>query len=296
MEDNIEVYLGHTVFNRHNERLMEGGRSIGYLHGEKWRPKENWEVKKDTHEPLISLETAEMIEEQKKKRLRATPARARQVYALSGVMKCALCGTGYAGDRGIYKCNTDKKPGQRCPNNDIKQETVEDAVFLFLAGHFFNFKNLKGFVDRLNQKMNTGEDRLGSLKASLDRINQQTARTVDLYSKGMVEEDDIAEKLRLLKDQKAQLKKRMEDLQKDALVSQASVEDIQGIIERFGEEVRNADPEIRKRVARTLFQDIRIHPKEGDPWVRDIELAGISLPFTRVRLASPRGFEPLSPA
>jgi len=35
IEDNIEVYLGHTVFNRHNERIKEKGKPNGYLHGKK---------------------------------------------------------------------------------------------------------------------------------------------------------------------------------------------------------------------------------------------------------------------
>ena len=58
MEDNIEVYLGHTVFCRHNERVKVRGRCDGYLGGVKWRPREEWVIQEKTHEPLITEDIA----------------------------------------------------------------------------------------------------------------------------------------------------------------------------------------------------------------------------------------------
>ena len=111
MEDNIDKYLGHNVFNRHNERVKVRGKSDGYLGGVKWRPREAWVIKEDAFEPLITEDIANIIREMKKRRIREAPNTNKKVYALSGAMKCSECGTNYAGDRGIYRCNSRTKPG-----------------------------------------------------------------------------------------------------------------------------------------------------------------------------------------
>lgn len=56
MERNALVYAGHTVWNRSAERT-DGG----YAGGEKWRPREEWVIQKETHEALISEDEAELI-------------------------------------------------------------------------------------------------------------------------------------------------------------------------------------------------------------------------------------------
>ena len=111
IEDNLEVYLGTTIFNRHNERIKENGKLNGYLHGKKYKPMDEWVITEKTHEPLITEDIANIIREMKKKRIREAPITQKSVYALSGAMKCSECGTNYVGDRGIYRCNSRTKPG-----------------------------------------------------------------------------------------------------------------------------------------------------------------------------------------
>jgi hypothetical protein len=58
--------------------------------------------------------------------------------------------------------------------------------------------------------------------------------------------------------------------------------------ENFREEVRQADPKIRKRALQALFNDMRIHPKKGNPWERLIEVGGQKSPSLGANAASPR--------
>ena len=55
---------------------------------------------------------------------------------------------------------------------------------------------------------------------------------------------------------------------------EVSADDIIQVIENFKEEVRNADPKIRKKAIQTLSHDIWIHPKKGNPWERKLEVTG----------------------
>jgi aspartate/glutamate racemase len=88
----------------------------------------------------------------KTKRIRDSRFNAKRIYAVSGIMKCALCGTNYSGDRGVYRCNSTSKPGDKCLNNDISQQKVEDAVFAVIDQQVLNFRNVKGFIDRVKER------------------------------------------------------------------------------------------------------------------------------------------------
>ena len=296
IEDNIEVYLGTTIFNRHNERIKEKGKLNGYLHGKKYKPKEEWVITENTHEPLITQDIANIIKEMKKKRMREAPSNTKNVYALSGTMKCGVCGTNYNGDRNIYKCNSRTMRGLKCPNNDISQNTAEDAIFTLVSQKILNFKNVKGVIDRVKERFQSGKSDIQPLEKNLAKIEKQQQKLMDLYSRGLVEIEDIEPKLASIKEQKEAVKENIENQKASQGVFEVSDDDIRDAIENFTEQVSHADPKVRKSAVLALFQEIRIFPKEGAPWERILEIKGSSLPLTRVSVASPRGFEPLLPA
>ncbi|MDY6868687.1 MAG: hypothetical protein SVT56_12455 [Chloroflexota bacterium] len=95
---------------------------------------------------------------------------------------------------------------------------------------------------------------------------------------------------------KGAVSKEIENQQSASKASVVSEDQIREAIDNFTERVDKADPQIKKRVVRTLFDEIRLSPKNGDPWERVFEIKGAGLPLTGVNLAYPRGFEPLSPA
>ena len=296
MEDNIEVYLGHTVFYKINERIKENGRLSGYLHGVKYRPKEEWVICENTHEPLITEETARIIREIREKGLRDAPRTAKRVYALSGTMKCALCGTNYTGDRGIYRCNSGTKPGKRCRNNDISQNTVEQAIFTFLSGHVLNFKNIKQVIDRIKEQLNSGNTDIAVLEKRLAKFENEKQKMIRAYRRGIIGIDDLESELAPIKEQETAMCMNLELARASVGAYKVNDEGIKNIIENLASEISQAEPKIKKRTVQALFDEINIFPKEGAPWKRMLEIKGVHLPLTRVSVASPRGFEPLLPA
>ena len=295
IEDNIDVYLGHTVFNRHNERIKERGKSVGYAGGKKWREKSEWIITENTHQPLIGIDTAECIRRVKAQGLRDAPFN-KQVYPLSGTLICSVCGTSYTGDKGIYRCNSKSKPGHECPNNGISRETVESAVFAFIGQKLLNFQNVKEAIEEAKRKL--GQDTIGlkSIEARLNRIQAERERMMDLYRRGLADDQDIEKVLQNLNERRAFFESEIH-----------RIKAVHGVAEHFRRRisrkpseistglVKNGDPKIRKRVVQTLFDEIRISPKKGTPWERTLEIRGVYLPLTGVFVASPRGFEPLLP-
>ena len=167
--------------------------------------------KKILHEPLITEDIANIIREMKKKPIRETPITQKSVYALSGTMKCSECGTNYAGDRGIYRCNSRTKPGDKCPNNDISQNTAEDAIFTLVSQKILNFKDIKGIIDRVKERFKNGKSDIQPLEKNLAKIEKQQQKYMDLYSRGLVEIEDIEPKLASIKEQKKAIAKKIEN-------------------------------------------------------------------------------------
>jgi hypothetical protein len=211
-------------------------------------------------------------------------------------MKCSLCGTNYTGDRGIYRCNSTTKPGEKCQNNDISQKTVEQAVFSVLGRQVLNFKNIKAFVNRVRKRRESSQSEIPTLERKLAQIDNQIRKVIKLYRLDDIDEDVIHFELVSLQKQKKAI---AENLEKERAVHgsmEATDEDIMEVVDNFRQEANHADPKIRKRVVQTLFKEIRIFPKEGAPWKRLLEIKGIYLPLTRLSVASPTGFEPVLPA
>ena len=291
MEDNVEVYLGHLIFNRLNERVKVQGKCEGYLHGEKWKPEEEWVVTLNTHEPLITEQIAAKIREIKAKGIRDAPYQAKRVYALSGTMKCAQCGENYTGDSGIYRCSARKRVGEKCPNNDIAQGKVEDAIFSVVDQQILNFKNISALIKRVKSRFHTDKSEIRLLKSRLAQVDNEIRKVMKLYRLDAIDEREIEIEMQELQEQKKVLLVSLEDALAMQRGLEVSNDEIIQVIENFREEVRHADPRTRKRAVQTLFDNIRIHPKKGDPWQRMLEVRGTKVPLTGVNVASPRGHQ-----
>ena len=294
-EDNLDVYLGHTVFNRINERVKVRGKLDGYVGGKKWKPKEEWVINENTHEPLITEEVASIIRKMKESGLRDAPMN-RRVYALSGVLKCDLCGSPYAGNAGYYRCNAKVKGGRACSNGAIVQEKAESAIFTLLGEHILKYRSIQPVIDAVKRKLGQGTPQLKPLEKRLTEIEKERKRLMALYRRGLMEIDEVEQELVDLKTAKEDVQKSIEEMKAQQGITGVDDETIRNVIEHLGEQVGNADPKIRKRAVATLFEELRIGPREGSPWARKITAKGVRLPLTGVIVASPRGFEPLLPA
>ena len=295
IEDNFEVYLGHTVFNRHNERIKVRGKLDGYVGGQKWRPRDEWVIERNTHEPLITEEIAKAVQQIKTRGLRDAPYN-RRTYPMSGTMKCGCCGTGYIGDKGIYRCNSKSKPGPKCENNGISQNNVETAIFTIVSQKVLNFKNVNDVVGRIKTKVNGGNVDIQPLEKRLAKIEKERIRVKALFRMGLIDEKEVQDELEPLNDQRQVVRSHIDDLKASKGVLEISNSKIKETIDGLAKEVHLAGPKTKKRVIQALFHEILIFPKEGSPWRRRLTINGIYLPLTGVFLASPTGFEPVLPA
>jgi len=134
------------------------------------------------------------------------------------------------------------------------------------------------------------------MERNLEKINKQIQKVMRLYRLGTIDDAEIEAELVPLQIQKKVLAKSIKDLKAEKGVYEITEKDVKDVLSNLEDEVKHADPKIRKRAFQTLFEEIHIFPKEGSPWKRLLEIKGVQVPLTRVFVASPRGFEPLLPA
>ncbi len=299
MEDNIETYQGHTIFNRHNERLKKNGRPDGYNGGKKWRPRDEWVITENTHEPLVSDKVASIIKENKKKGLRDSPYN-KKTYPLTGILKCGVCGSNFTGDSGYYRCNAKSTIGKRCKNGGVSQTTIEQALSSLLSQVVLDFDNLEQIIDKISQRVESKDTSMApALMKRLEAVKAQKKKLIALHLKNFIDSDELGAELQALNERKDLLQADIKQTEANNETMEIPKAQIKKVIKDLSQEIKHASPDTLRMVFNNLYQEIEIGPKikkSKHPQSRLLRLKGISIPFTGVKVASPRGFEPLSQA
>ena len=124
-----ETYIGWTVFNKRDKKT----------NGKQFKPKEEWVIIKNTHEPIIGEDLFNKVQNLIKERQpKNTPAQVTaSKYLLSGLMQCGKCDgsfgvTGYGRNKkyAYYNCiNYAKKGKAVCSGRRIRADKLGLVYF-----------------------------------------------------------------------------------------------------------------------------------------------------------------------
>ena len=174
-----EVYTGVMVQGRH--------RIISYkVHKQINVPEDEWFVVPNTHEAIIDRETFEKAQALHKRDTRTAPGK-REVYLLSGFVRCADCQKAMrrktARNIAYYSCRSyiDKKI---CSKHSIRQDKLENAVLAALQMQIALVDRLAEEIERINNApvINRESKRLShSLKQAEKQLKQYNDASDSLY-------------------------------------------------------------------------------------------------------------------
>ncbi|WP_377888866.1 recombinase family protein [Alkalihalobacillus sp. R86527] len=192
-----EVHLGNVIY----------GKTSGSGHLNKKtsptqiKPKNEWIIAKDSHEPVLTIEDYSEIQLMLFKR-KLIPKRARKaIYPLTGLIKCSKCGasmnfTKKESKKGLQvylkKCQKPDWIGNRCGNPGIKQDEI-----------LFNLKNkLNDYYTNLliysqNTQNNECKDLTqvqNNIKLNREKYQRALERTRELYELGEYSRDIYIER------------------------------------------------------------------------------------------------------
>ncbi len=306
-EENLPVYLGQLVYGRMNERLREGGmvggKKRGFVGGHKLRSPDQWTVYEHAHPPLIEPEIAEQVQARLKQI--GISERRGDAYLLTGILVCGLCGQHYVGSlsggRYVYRCLCRSKRGQTaCANNDIARDPIETFAIHLLQDELLKEERLADLVARLQRRPLAQQRRTvihdaERLQRELDSIDQQLQKALELYSKNILDEGQLAALNTRLRQRRSALQRQLDAPSPPSLPLNfhVSADRLRAFLNAMETWMRDGDIVKRKMLLREVYHTIQLWPKVGKPWTRKILVSANVAALTRSFVVAPTGFEPV---
>ena len=209
-----EVYTGTLVWNKYSKN--SGSRL----------KREDSDVVRvpDCHPPIVNRTTFEQVRQIAASR-RPSVSHPREVasqYLLSGIARCALCGstaigtTGKSGRFLYYTCNKRFKKGRdACGTRSMNARKLEAFVIDRIKDNILTEENLMELVKITNEQLRVDrrrcEKQLDTLEQDNKELELKLGRLYAAIESGKVDIDDLAPRLRQLRAEQSQLKERQDE-------------------------------------------------------------------------------------
>ena len=265
---NNEEYLGKTVFGKTVSKGFHSKKRIAV-------PREDWIVVEETHEPLITQETWDIVHKLMSSRRRECKKGEIQMFA--GLVKCSNCGSSlnlsYDGRKQRYtsfSCWVYKNYGkERCTSHAIGWKTMCELVLDDIRRNAHVAKIMRNdYLDRLiklrtdkqkkeieqyKRELKSAEKRIGQLDTTITKLFESSAL-------GRISEERYQTMLNAYESEQKQLKGRRDILQK--LIGKA--EEAYGNVENFVNLIRKFIDiqELDVFILNSLIDKIVVHEKE----------------------------------
>lgn len=188
-----EVYTGTTVFNR---RAPKGS-------GRKYNPKNEWIVVPNTHEPIISKEDYDKVQEDMEKKRRNLNVknvdRSKTSSApLSGLLFCSTCGNVYTYTHGVshsgkklyyYQCGSKRHGKTVCKRRMIPAQLLEKFVLYRIQEVLTSDMYKERFEEQLKIRIDSLKCKkkdINNIKNNIRKLTTQKEKLLNL----ILEEDD----------------------------------------------------------------------------------------------------------
>lgn len=289
---------GRPLTSQDFHRLLTNQFYIGVVSSPKWQ-----ESHPGAHEPLVERETFERVQAiLSGRRPTTTPCvRNRPDFPLRNFIRCGACRrplTGYyAKKKYAYYCC----PNRGCSTATIPRDVVETAFLRFLEEQQPQPQYLKLFGavvrDVWQKKNHEADEALNTCRTRVSALKERKHRLVDLITDGKLSPEDGRERLDQLKEEIA----AAETLEKEKHIEQLDIEAVLAYAEHLLLHAArlwiDANLDQKQRLQRVIFPN-GVEFLDGEVLTSGTAslfktLREIDLPFER--LASPTGFEPVSP-
>ncbi len=221
------LYLGHMVQGKQ--------RVISYkVHDRVSVPKDQWFVKEDTHEAIVSRELFDMAQGLLQRDTRSADGR-KAVYLLSGYVRCADCGKAMhrhpAKEIAYYVCRTyQQKSKLHCTKHTIREDALEGALRAAVRAQVALVPQLSEAIDALSEapampQAQRFEALLKSRKQEAERIRKAASALYVDWKNGEITRDEYRQMKSDLEAQQARLQAVIENLEEETHRAETSVGD-----------------------------------------------------------------------
>lgn len=261
------VYIGHIASQKVNYKFK-----VGWLSD---KPKEEWIIVENTHEPIISEDIYNIANEKLKSRRRPFKNGEESIFA--GIVKCPDCGKSLNLGRNKSKkreklltCNTYRRYGKSlCSQHRIYYDTLYEIVLKDIRKNAeIALKDEKEIIKALEKSREVDNEE--EQKFIMDKIYEDQIRVEDLTKKierlyddwldNKISESNFQKILEKSQKEQDYLNQRIEDNQK--LIVKEDLEDIN--VKKWIELIKKHRDikKLDKETLNELISKIYVHEKE----------------------------------
>lgn len=228
------MYLGCLVYGKTKVSLAKGIRGCEI-------PEKEWKVVEGTHEPLITKEMFDKVQELLEEgsleaKNHASYAEGIVTNLFRGIVRCADCGSAMRMGKfrkaksevpneydyyGLYECGRHKMIYEySCPRKSIRKEVLDKAVEESIRYHINLFLDLEQVISELNKKTSVRKAAVGmqeqikKRQRRIAKIQQMTSGIYEDYQDGILSETEYLQLRKNYVDEELELRSEIEGLMK----------------------------------------------------------------------------------
>jgi site-specific DNA recombinase len=272
------VYLGITIYNTTTLiRDSEGKRK------RVMRPKSEWIVRYNTHQPLITEDKfnkiQEIIKERKEKGAREWSCEKK--YLLSGILYCDVCKGKIYGSKQVFKNRKNKITGEpyasytyvdqnrygicdtktKYWNMEKVNNLVIEEIKKFFSDKTFIEEKVKSKQYLFNCNTKSDSEQCKKLLEKLDKVNNAIKRQQEAYELEVLSLEEYKSRMSELREQKSQLLIKVEAMNRKlekADSFEEKISEIRNKVISIIENINNMDYSFKESIVKKLIQRIFI--------------------------------------
>lgn len=272
------TYLGHSVHYKKRRVSYKNKKQVP-------RPKEQWMIVKNTHQPIITQEQFDRVQESIKTRKRIT--KSGSIPLFSGVLRCSDCGgalakytrEGKSSNRSYYVCikHSTKDVYEKCSPHYTSERKLEEAVLSRIQDLFAEVKIDKHALAKriLNsrdvQAKRTGEDKrkeAEDLRKRLRLLTKLISKLYEDWASEIISEENFKLLFRNYQEEQETCSNRVEEIEREL----KAINEEEGTVKQFVELVDHLSrpQHLNRELLRSLVDKIVVHePIKNDAGTRN---------------------------
>ncbi len=254
------IYVGtlHLEFTKDNARYLP--------------PQDRSIVVEGLCEPLVDEETFQAAQRVRKERAREHPRHLASQYLLSGLLRCARCGSRLYGVSAkssrhfYYACRRYYESGKgSCPFGLVNRDRLDSVVLEKVRDVLLSDTNLLLLADKVNRELGEDAGRLDEertlLKVRLKERRQQLTRLLDALEMGKLAPEALRERVNTRQEEIERLQVRLDELKRDGGSLRATRFDLERMrpyVESLKETLETASVQTRRAVLKSFIERIEV--------------------------------------
>ncbi|MCY8549489.1 recombinase family protein [Bacillus haynesii] len=279
-----ETYIGKLYYNRRKSKKVKGEKT------KSGKPKRTYDIR-DKEEwieisvpPIIDFATFALSENQRISNTKRS-GNIKHEYLLRKIIRCAHCGCKYSAFTNTvktksrvtgevtsshtyqnYRCTNKIRRvfgdgAKNCCAKDIKTPEIDKEVWDIVYDIIYDPSKIVG-IGQNEKSSNPIKQTYDLLKFKQEQIIEERKRTLQLFKKGYIEENEMDSDIKKLNDKEASIKMELskyESQLQTSQIDQQSKENLIKFIEKIRNEIKENDEisfETKRKIVTTLIDEI----------------------------------------